>query len=83
MERMKMSLVKEMPIPLKNEKDSFVLKLNKELYREDVVRKALSEDSDWIKEDLKSDDYFCLQLKTSEIDDVLNWMNYLIYLHKA
>jgi hypothetical protein len=68
---------------LKDEHDRFVLKLNKELYRDDIVQKALSEDKDWIKEMPAAGNYFCLQLKTSDIDDVFNWMNYLIYLHKA
>ena len=77
------SLAEEMPLPLKQEKNSFILKLNKELYRNDIVQKALSEDKDWIKVTSSSGDYFRLRLKTSKIKDVLNWMNYLIYLHKA
>ncbi|MEW5895210.1 MAG: hypothetical protein AB1650_05590 [Candidatus Omnitrophota bacterium] len=70
-------------LPLKKEKNSFILDLNKGLYRKNVVDKALAEDKDWIKEISKSDEYFHLRLKTSKIEDVFDWMNYLIYLHKV
>ena len=72
-----------MPLPLTKDKNSFFLRLNKGLYRNDVVKKALSEDKDWVSEASADDNYFCLELKTTDIDDVLNWMNYLIYLNKA
>jgi len=73
----------EMPFPLTKKKDSFTLKLSKELYKHDTVQKALSEDKDWVEETESSDEYYCLQLKTAEVEDVLNWMNYLIYLQKG
>lgn len=77
------SLSKAVRLPLKKEKDSFILKLNKKLYRKDLIQKAVSEDKEWIDEAPASGAYFCLRLKTPSMDDVLNWMNYLIYLHKA
>lgn len=69
--------------PLKKEKSSFLLRLNKELYRKDVIQKALSDDKDWVKETSAPGDYFYIRLKTPKIKDVFDWMNYLIYLHKA
>ncbi len=77
-----MSSVKKLPGQLVKEKNNFTLKLNKKLYRNDVVQKALTEDKDWIEAVPMSGNYFCLKLLTSDIDDVLNWMNYLIYLNK-
>lgn len=73
----------EMPFPLTKQKNNFVLKLSKELYKNDTLKKALAEDKSWVQEKEASDKYYCLQLNTSEIEDVLNWMNYLIYLQKG
>ena len=57
--------------------------MNKDLYRDGVIKKAVFEDKDWIKEvSSASDGYVSLRLKTSEAKDVFNWLNYLIYLHK-
>ena len=72
-----------MSLPLKKEKNNFILKLNKDVYRRELIQKAISEDKDWIKETSVSGHYCHLQLKTSKIKDVYNWMNYLIYLHKT
>lgn len=78
-----MRSVKEAPLPVRKEKDRFILRLNKKLYRPDILQKALSKDKDWIKQGATAGDYVCLGLKTSKLDDVLNWLNYLIYLHKV
>ena len=73
----------KMPSPLTKKKDSFILKLSKKLYNISFIQKALAEDTDWIEEIETSDEYYRLQLKTSEIEDVFDWMNYLIYLQKG
>lgn len=70
-------------LPLTKENDNFILKLNQELYKNKIIQKALSEDNEWIKEEPASEGYFCLKLQTSSIEDVLSWVNYLIYLHKV
>lgn len=71
-----------MLLPLKKEKNSFTLKLHKHLYRRDIIKKAVSEDKGWVKEMPVSGSYFRLKLATSKVEDVFDWMNYLIYLHR-
>lgn len=78
-----MRKAKNVPLPLEKGKNSFILRLNKDMYRDDIVQKAISEDKDWIKEVSKSGNYRCLSLKTSDLEDALSWINYLIYLHKG
>ena len=67
---------------LKREKGYFILRLNKGFYDRTVVQRALEEDSDWIAEEEETSRYFCVRCKTSDMEDVLNWINYLIYLSK-
>ena len=79
-----MDKAKQIPLPLKRSKDNFILNLNKDLYRDEIVQKAMSEDRDWINEAPHSNGrYVCLKLKTSNLEDVLDWVSYLTYLHKA
>lgn len=74
----------EMPALLKKEKNSFLLDLNTDLYRDDIVKKALSEDKDWVKAaTAREKDHIRLRFNTADITDVMDWMNYLIYLHKV
>ncbi len=71
-------------LPLKRVKNKFILHLNRSLYKDEIVKKAVFEDKDWIKAMSSPDKgYVCLELKTSEIKDALNWFNYLIYLNKG
>lgn len=69
--------------PLKKNDEGFLLRLNKALFREDIIQKAVVEDQDWVGEVSCADNYFCVQLKTRELDEALHWANYLIYLHKV
>ncbi len=79
-----MSKTKQIPPPLKKTKNRFILNLNRDLYRGDIVQKAIAEDRDWISETSRpKGSYVCLELKTSDRKDVLDWLNYLTYLHKA
>lgn len=71
-----------MPL-LKQENDAFILRLSKGLYRDEIIQKAVQEDREWVKADAGTASHFCLRLETSDEDDVLNWVNYLIYLHKG
>ncbi|MCK5083975.1 MAG: hypothetical protein KAR31_13790 [Candidatus Omnitrophica bacterium] len=58
--------------------------MNKSLYKDELVKQAVLEDRDWVKEAASSSSgYVCLELKTPDTRDVLNWVNYLIYLHKG
>ncbi|PIQ88737.1 MAG: hypothetical protein COV72_06655 [Candidatus Omnitrophica bacterium CG11_big_fil_rev_8_21_14_0_20_42_13] len=68
---------------LKKEKSRFILRLNTGLYKENIIRKAVAEDRAWIKIRPVSKGCCCLEMKTGRIDDVLKWVNYLIYLHKG
>lgn len=79
-----MSKLKQALLPLKKVKNRFILDLNKNVYKDEVVRKAVFEDKDWVKEVKSSNkSYVRLELKTSETKDVLSWFNYLIYLHRG
>lgn len=81
---MKMSNLKKILLPLKKVRNKFILHLNKNLYRDEVIKRAVSEDKDWIKVTPSANrGYVCLELKTLDTKDVLNWFNYLIYLHKG
>jgi len=72
-----------MPLPLTKAKNSFVLNLNKEFYKGELIQKAVSEDEDWICEE-PSDNKMYVRLKLNTVDktDALEWINYLTYLHK-
>jgi len=70
-------------IPIKKVNDDFVLNLNRSLYGDDIIQKAISEDGDWVEETSNStEEYITLKFQTTDSEDVLNWVNYLIYLHK-
>lgn len=78
-----MNPARNLPTQLAKENNSFTLKLNKNLYRGEVVAKALDEDKDWVEQGPESRDYIRVKLNTTDIEDVLNWVNYLIYLNKG
>jgi len=76
------------PIPsekalIGREKEHFFLKLNKGFYDKKIVQKAMEEDRDWIDRIKETKQYFFVRCKTSDMEDVLNWANYLIYLSKG
>jgi len=71
------------PEQLVKENDSFVLKLNKEIYTQEVLQKALEEDKDWVEEIPSADNYYSVRLKTDDEEDVWNWASYLIYINKG
>lgn len=77
-----MSPAIKLPAQLTKQDTGFTLKLNKLLYREEVIQKALEEDKDWVEAQSASDIYHQLKFNTSDVEDVYNWMNYLIYLNK-
>lgn len=68
---------------IKKAKDKFVLSLNKNLYKKDIVDRAVFEDKNWIRALSPTESHFCLELNTSNIKEVLDWANYLLYLDKA
>lgn len=72
-----------MQAPLIKQKDSFILKLHKELYNEKIIQQALAEDDEWIQAGDPLESYVQLELKTVDVDEALDWVNYLIYLHKG
>ena len=68
---------------VKKVKDKFILTLNKNLYKKEIIDKAVTEDKDWIKKLSSEEKYTCLELKTKDIREVLEWANYLLYLNKT
>lgn len=72
-----------MPELIKRQKNSFLLLLNRGLYRETIIEKAITKDKGWVKKNPAQRTYFVVELKTGEKEDVLDWSNYLFYLHKA
>lgn len=68
----------------KKGKNSFVLKLHKDLYKQEPLDRLLKEDKGWVKE-LKTKDksHRHCELKNAQLKDVLEWANYLFYLNKT
>ena len=73
----------QLPKQLSKEGNNFILRLNKNIYSFDIIQKALIEDKDWVEEIPELEQYFCVKLNTSDLEDVLNWANYLIYINKG
>lgn len=71
-----------MPKLLTKTKNSYLLRLNKGLYKKNLVKKAIQEDSDWVSEHSDADGYLNVKLNSEDKSDVLDWVNYLTYLHK-
>ena len=71
-----------MPKLLTKTKNSYMLRLNKSLYKKSLVHKAIQEDSDWVCEHSDADGYLSVKLNSDDKGDVLEWVNYLTYLHK-
>lgn len=66
---------------LKREKDKFILKLHKDLYKKEVILKAFqSEGVDFSWNLGSSKDYHLVRIATKNPEDCLDLLNYLIYL---
>jgi len=72
-----------MPHPIEKAKGEFTLCLNKELYNDTILDKALSEDKAWVKKAAVKGRYARVRLKTDDLKEVLEWSNYLLYLNRA
>lgn len=71
-------------LPLINKaRNSFILKINKNLYKNDAIAKAVNEDRDWVVSLPSTRQYTCIEFKTNDIKKVLEWSNYLLYLNKT
>lgn len=71
-------------IPLiSRKKNRFILKINRGVYKNDAIAKAINEDKDWVTQQSSKRRYVCLELKTNDIKKVLEWSNYLLYLNKT
>jgi len=73
-------------IPLvKKEKNSFLVKLNKNLYGKNVVEKLAADDREWVKvlPANKNKQFYFVELNTPNYKDVLEWTNYLFFLSKT
>lgn len=64
-------------------KNRFILKINRGVYKNDAIAKAINEDKDWVTQQSSNRRYVCLELKTNDIKKVLEWSNYLLYLNKT
>ncbi|MBL7197985.1 MAG: hypothetical protein ISS47_07785 [Candidatus Omnitrophica bacterium] len=69
--------------PIRKQRNSFIVQLNKALYKGEIVKRAIDEDKEWISLSKPVGRYLPVELKTQDLDDVLNWLNYLLYLHKS
>ena len=68
--------------PLTKTKNNFVVNLSRKVYRQDVIDRAVAEDKDWVsKKSGSGKNYVSIELQTTDEQDALNWLNYLIYLH--
>lgn len=69
----------------KKGKNSFVLRLHKNLYKKEALERLLKEDkkSVRISSSPKEKDFYFVELKTGRLKDVLEWSNYLFYLNKT
>ncbi|MFA5038973.1 MAG: hypothetical protein WC732_04770 [Candidatus Omnitrophota bacterium] len=68
----------------KSPRNSFILRLHKNLYDQKILERMLKEDKEWIKPLKPSDkNYHLLECKTTSLSDVLEWANYLFYLNKT
>jgi len=68
---------------VKREDSRFILRLNKKLYKQDIIDKLVVEDKDWVRKIPSEEKYFRIELETKEIKDVLSWANYLLYLSRS
>lgn len=68
---------------IRKENDKFILKLNKTLYKKNILDKAVIEDRSWVRILDSKEKYTSLELKTQKLKEVLEWANYLLYLNRA
>jgi hypothetical protein len=72
-------------LPLqKKGKNSYCVRLNKDIYRQVALDRLLQEDKDWVRRlPTKDKNYYHCELTTPSFQDVLEWLNYLFYLNKT
>lgn len=70
-------------IPLSIKNDKIIIKINKYLYRESSLDKGLEEAEDFIKPVRKTRDYISLEASIKDKKNVLEWLNYLLYLNRT
>jgi hypothetical protein len=72
-------------LPLeKKGKNSYIIKLHKDLYKQEPLERLLKEDKGWVRSlNAKDKTYRHCELKNAELKDVLEWANYLFYLNKT
>ena len=61
----------------------FRLSLNKNIYTEKLLKKALQADDSGIRKMFSDEKYICLEFKTNKIIELLKWSNYLAYLLRS
>jgi hypothetical protein len=71
-----------MPLLEKKEKNRFLLNLHKDIYPKSILAKAIKEDKSWVRKKKTRSPYEIIEFKTTDMTDVLNWANYLLYLRK-
>jgi hypothetical protein len=68
----------------KKGKNSYTLKLHKDLYKQEPLERLLKEDKGWVRNlNAKDKAYYHCELKNAQLKDVLEWANYLFYLNKT
>ena len=72
-----------MSTPLRKEKDKIILKLSRDLYKNQFVMKAVDEFPHLVRKfDSKVEEYYEVTFKRRDFKEALSWVNYLFYLHR-
>lgn len=68
----------------KKGKNSYVVRLHRNFYKQEALNNILKEDREWVRRIPSKDAaYYHCRLNTSCRQDVLEWLNYLFYLSKT
>jgi len=67
---------------VKKEKNKYQLYLNEKIYSKKLVQKAISGET-WVNSFNCQAGYFVLDLGTNKKTDVLELVNYLLYVHRS
>ena len=68
----------------KKQKNSFIVKLHKDLYPKKLLEGLIGEDKEWVTlVKLNDASHFQVEFTTPRVTDVLEWTNFLFYLSKV
>ena len=67
---------------IKKFKDKIFIRLNKELYKKELIEKIEKEEPDSVVYLKSQKNYYLLELRVDNFSEYLNFLNYLIYLNR-